>query len=294
MSVPEPEKFAAGGPATEVENEAQRLALQAVAAASQDRPDLAMAHTLAPEIRPLVYTLIRSLADNKLMLARRYAEWCTGSPQLESSVAAASMTQDELGHARSFYPLLRGFPEGSAEQARAMEERGWQTHPTSAIAGMDATFDSWSGFVAANFLVDSAFTTFFEAAIGSPYEPLGQRARKIVQEEQPHWIHAEGWLRRLADSGNRALLERNLHDLWPHAATWFGLPDDAVLAGLQRGGIIAAGPGDLRERLRERLTPALQSAGLQDVLQDDLPWPRWNPAARRLAVEPHGQRITEY
>ena len=54
-----------------------------------------------------LFGLIERLADNKFYLGRRYAEWCSGAPTLESGVAAAAMAQDELGHARAIYPLLR-------------------------------------------------------------------------------------------------------------------------------------------------------------------------------------------
>ena len=77
-----------------------------------------------------MFALLSSLADNKYVLGRRYAEWCTGAPMLESAVAAAAMAQDELGHARSFYPLLRGFPRG--RDLDLIEEKGWQRRATSA------------------------------------------------------------------------------------------------------------------------------------------------------------------
>ena len=52
-------------------------------------------------------SLVGSLADNKAALGRRYAEWAISAPTLESAVAAAAMAQDELGHARSTYPVLK-------------------------------------------------------------------------------------------------------------------------------------------------------------------------------------------
>src|SRR6185436_5414880 len=52
-------------------------------------------------------SLIASLADNKAALGRRYGEWAVSAPTLESAVAAAAMAQDELGHARSTYPVLK-------------------------------------------------------------------------------------------------------------------------------------------------------------------------------------------
>src|SRR5436190_20092764 len=51
-------------------------------------------------------SLIGSLADNKGALGRRYGEWAVSAPTIESAVAAAAMAQDELGHARSTYPVL--------------------------------------------------------------------------------------------------------------------------------------------------------------------------------------------
>ena len=51
-------------------------------------------------------SLIGSLADNKSALGRRYGEWAVSAPTIESAVAAAAMAQDELGHARSTYPVL--------------------------------------------------------------------------------------------------------------------------------------------------------------------------------------------
>src|SRR5579884_3878537 len=104
-----------------------------------------MLHTLDASLREPMFGLLSTLADNKYVLGRRYAEWCTGAPLLESAVAAAAMAQDELGHARSFYPLLRAFPEAGA--MTSMEERGWQQRATSAVACLDTRFGSWSEFI---------------------------------------------------------------------------------------------------------------------------------------------------
>ncbi len=255
---------------------------QAARAAASDVRRVESVGSLDAATRAALYALLVSLADNKYVLGRRYAEWCTGAPVLESAVAAAAMAQDELGHARSFYPLLRGFPQATATDT--MEEAGWQGRPTSAMACLDARFDAWPAFVAANFLVDSALTTLFEAGVESPYEPLRQRARKILQEEAAHWLHAEGWARRLGrDGSSRPALAARLHATWDDAFTWFGLPDDEVLGQLTAAGILAAGPGDLRDRLRQRVSPALEEAGLAGaLLARTLPWERWDPRERRL------------
>ena len=227
---------------TAADPDALDRAVAAAAPVAVERADLAMVSALDPSLREPVFGLLSSLADNKYMLGRRYAEWCTGAPMLESAVAAAAMAQDELGHARSFYPLLRGFPRGL--DATQMEEKGWQQRPTSAMTCLDQRFGTWSDFLAANLVVDTALTTLLAAAIDSPYEPLRQRARKIQQEETGHWVHGAGWLRRLqpGDANLSAALAR----VWDDAFTWFGQADDPVLAPLAAAGLLSDGPDELR------------------------------------------------
>src|SRR5439155_4282400 len=179
---------------TATDQESLQRAAAAAAPTTAERADLAMVQTLDAALRDPMYALLLSLADNKYVLGRRYAEWCTGAPMLESAVAAAAMAQDELGHARSIYPMLRGFP--NAKETVQMEEKGWQQRPTNAMTCLDRSFATWSEFLAANLLIDTAFTTLLSAAVSSPYEPLRQRAAKITQEEAGHWGHGAGWVRR--------------------------------------------------------------------------------------------------
>src|SRR5262245_29413437 len=65
-----------------------------------------------------LFAILSSLADNKQAIGRRYAYWCNGAPALEAAVAAAAMTQDELGHARTLYPLLEDFTQAEVDPAQ--------------------------------------------------------------------------------------------------------------------------------------------------------------------------------
>jgi 1,2-phenylacetyl-CoA epoxidase catalytic subunit len=263
---------------TATDQDAIKRAVAAAEPTTTERADLAMVQTLAPEQREPVFALLSSLADNKYVLGRRYAEWCTGAPMLESAVAAAAMAQDELGHARSFYPLQRGFASG--RDLPPMEDKGWQQRPTSAMRCMDDPFTSWADFVAANLVVDTALTVALSSAVDSAYEPLRQRARKIRQEESAHWVHATGWARRLPAS----VLLPALTGVWDDAFTWFGASNDPVLSPLNAAALLANGPDALRQYLRGRLEPVLDEIGLAEpLLARELPWPRWNPATRRLS-----------
>ena len=81
-------------------------------------------------------SLVGSLADNKAALGRAYADWAVSAPTLESAVAAAAMAQDELGHSRSTYPVLKALGVARRRGRRPAaawrsSTRGWWTGPRS-------------------------------------------------------------------------------------------------------------------------------------------------------------------
>src|ERR1700680_3562682 len=199
-----------------------------------------------------LFGVLSSLADNKQAIGRRYAYWCNGAPALEAAVAAAAMTQDELGHARTLYPLLADFTQGQAD-LRQVEPTTRSLHYH--LAALDADFAGWSDFVATNFLLDTALTPVFEAAHQSSYEPLRQRSRKVVQEERIHFMHAEGWVRRLAKAGGavRSTLVASLQRLWDETLCWFGPNDDPIMLRLHDENIIDATPDELRSRYLQKI-----------------------------------------
>src|ERR1700724_363118 len=123
-----------------------------------------------------LFAILSSLADNKQIIGRRYAYWCNGAPALEAAVAAAAMTQDELGHARTLYPLLEDFIKAESDVPQ-VDAITCTLHYH--LANLDHDFQGWSDFVATNFRLDTALATFFEAAGNSSYEPLRQRARNV-------------------------------------------------------------------------------------------------------------------
>src|SRR5437763_16465995 len=217
--------------------------------------------TITRTDHPALFAILSSLADNKYAIGRRYAYWCNGAPALEAAVAAAAMTQDELGHTRTLYPLRDNFTQSEADSAQ-IEPMTRTLHYH--LAFLDNDFQGWSDFVATNFLLDTALTTFFDAAQNSSYEPLRQRARKIIQEERIHQIHAEGWIRRLAKAGGavRTALIHSLERLWNETLCWFGPNDDPTMHQLYREGIIDATPDELLSRYLSKIMPTLTSVGI--------------------------------
>jgi ring-1,2-phenylacetyl-CoA epoxidase subunit PaaC len=220
--------------------------------------------------------LVGSLADNKAALGRRYAEWAVSAPTLESAVAAAAMAQDELGHARSTYPVLKalGAPVSEDDGGFGGERR---------LALLDDELPDWSAFIAANLLVDGVLTTFVAACSESSIEAMAQRARKILQEEGSHRVHAEAWARRLcrAGAGERSRLVERLGATWEQAGRWTGPADDRGFAAIVEAGMVSRDAAAQRAQVRDWLIALLSAEGVTIALPEPGDWSRWDPERRR-------------
>jgi 1,2-phenylacetyl-CoA epoxidase catalytic subunit len=219
-------------------------------------------------------SLIGSLADNKGALGRRYGEWAVSAPTIESAVAAAAMAQDELGHARSTYPVL-------AKLGVERDDEGLDAgHPLASIA---RELPDWASFIAANLVVDGILTTFVASARTSTIEPLAQRARKILQEEGAHRVHAEAWLKRICRVGgaDRDLLLRRIEEMWRDASRWPGPESHPGYAGAVVQGMVSEGPAEVRARVRDWLLALLLELGCTVALEDPVEWDDWDAEHRR-------------
>src|SRR4030081_422792 len=120
-------------------------------------------------------TLVLSLADNKQLLGLRYAEWAIRAPSLEADIAAAAMGLDDLGHSR----VLLGCLEPLGEDPRGPER---ESDPGSYlnVASFDGPLAAWADFVAANAVLDTAFTATIQALVEGNVEVLQARLRKML------------------------------------------------------------------------------------------------------------------
>jgi ring-1,2-phenylacetyl-CoA epoxidase subunit PaaC len=238
-------------------------------------PDIKKPEELAPEARRALRDLILTLADSKRLIGILYAEWVLGAPELEANIAASSISQDEWGHSRLLYALLRDFGD---DPEKLEHER--QPSEYCNIDALDKRFETWTEFVVANAIVDTALTVQLEALADSRYAPLRQRVQKQLEEERFHFGHGAAWLRRLAGAGDeaRASLQQALDERWPAVLRWFG-PDDFGDEG-KADGFWNGNGGELRQRFLERAVPIIEASGL-GIPSTDVDFAGWDPASRR-------------
>ena len=217
-------------------------------------------------------SLVGSLADNKAALGRAYADWAVSAPTLESAVAAAAMAQDELGHSRSTYPVLKALGVHDAEVDAGRR-----------LALLDAGLVDWTAFIAANVLVDGVLTAFVAETTESSLTQMAQRARKILQEEGSHQVHAEAWARRLCRSGDaqRDLFVARLAEAWQHASRWGGPAGDPGFAAAVDAGLVARDAAHQREQVRSRVLELLAREQVSITLPEPVDWTGWDPDRRR-------------
>lgn len=246
-----------------------------------------MSDELSAEQRQRLADWLLAMADNKQLLGLRYAEWCTGAPELEADIAASAMAQYELGHAR----VLRGVLGDLAGDPRS-EERDEDPATWFSLPALDAPFDDWTELVVANALIDTLLTTNLESALDGNYKPLTQRLRKVVAEEQYHAVHAGAWIARLG-GGPESTVGR-LRDLaqtiWPECLAWFGPESANGLDELHEAGVIANTAADLRSRYVETVAPIFADTPVALPADLAVEWEGWSSASRRHGAPQFSER----
>lgn len=171
--------------------------------------------------------LILALADSKRLLGMRYAEWILGAPALEAGIACASMAQDEWGHGRLLYALLKDFGDDVEKLEHGREAGDYRN-----IELLDQAPESWTDLVILNALVDTALSVQLDALRQAEHAPLRQRVGKILDEEEFHAVHGAAWLRRIAGASpdTKRMIDDAVAGTLPVILRWFGRDGDVLRA----------------------------------------------------------------
>jgi ring-1,2-phenylacetyl-CoA epoxidase subunit PaaC len=202
--------------------------------------------------RDALAELLLSVADDEFVIGFWDSEWTGIAPMLEEDVATSSIAQDEIGHARALYELLAELTGDDADRIAYGRDADAFRH----AALLNHARGDWAFSVARRYLYETADAIRLTTLARSSHEPLALLAGKMRREETYHLLHAEAWLRRLAE-GAPERLAAAIGALWPDAQEIF-----APLAAeetLVRTGLLPEPMRTLHAEWQGRVRPALES-----------------------------------
>ena len=196
---------------------------------------------LDDEGRAALERLIVTLADSKRMMGIRYSDWMLGAPSLETGISTSSMAQDECGHARLLYAMLKDLGKDPVPM-----EHDRPASEYASIAALDEEMPDWAALVAVMVLADGAITAMLRSFAEGSFAPAQSRVPKMLAEEEFHSSLGAAWYRRLAGAEGEArdLLSGATRAILPALLAWVGA-DDAAMTRVVAAGVI----GTAEERL---------------------------------------------
>lgn len=201
---------------------------------------------------------ILSLADGKRLMGIRYSDWLLGAPSIEAGIAMSSMCQDEWGHARLLYAMLKKFGHDPTvvEHERPPEE---YANPDP----LDRDFTDWAGVVSAILLMDGALSVAIQGFSEGRFDLARTRGPKMIAEETFHHDMGAAWFRRFANANEEAQgrLKTAAESELPRILAWLD-PQDAPAQTLVDAGLMIEG-AELVKRYEARVGALVGLVGVE-------------------------------
>ena len=212
--------------------------------------------------------LMYRLADDEYVIAERDIEWQIYAPTLESDLALANIAQDELGHARLWYEVLKDF---GYDETDLIWERDADDFTHSTLVEQPFAEGDWADAIVRAYLYDVAEDIRLHALQHSTFGPIRDRVGKVLGEEDYHLEYATNWLERLAaDDEGRENIQDAVDRLYPYALTLFEPTDEEVEATIVESGLRGEDLVELRDTWHDRVGDFFESIGIE-VPGMDLP-----------------------
>lgn len=159
-------------------------------------------------------TYLLRLADDRLILGQRNAEWCGHGPQLEEDLALANISLDLIGHATALYEYAAEVEdEGHDEDHFAFfrDDRDFTNLQLCELPKGDF------GFTIARQFLFSAFSYFqYERLKEAKDEQFAGMVNKHLKEIKYHLRHSREWVLRLGDGTEEShdRIQESFDELW--------------------------------------------------------------------------------
>lgn len=213
---------------------------------------------LTADERAALRRFIVSLADTKRLLGIRFSDWLLGAPSIETGIAASSMAQDEWGHARLIYAMLKDFGEDPKDVEHDRPAEAYANAPA-----LDREFTDWAEVIAAMVVVDGAISAMLTGFSEGSYESARSRVPKMLGEEEFHRDMGLAWLRRMDGSSpeGRARMAEALMGMLGSTMEWMA-PGDEMSEVLAKAGLVSSS-ADTLARFRDVYATPFAKLGVE-------------------------------
>jgi ring-1,2-phenylacetyl-CoA epoxidase subunit PaaC len=214
---------------------------------------------LPEQLRQPFTQLLLSIADDKLLLGHRNADWTGLAPILEEDIAFSALSQDEIAHASALYEMVANLLGTKAD--RLAFGRRPEEYRCAQIVELSDEFN-WATAICRSFYCDHFDWVRLQRLALSAYTPIAQLAARLAAEEQIHVEHTDSWMRRLGRGGEPAhgRMQEALNNLAPLAPALFEPTEGLEL--LEAQGIYPKTEPGMFERWCEDLGSVARDAGL--------------------------------
>ena len=202
--------------------------------------------------------MLTALADDELVLGHRHSEWTGFAPHIEEDVAFSSIAQDEIGHAAAYYSLV-GKVSGDDPDHLALG-RTADEYRNAILCERDN--GDWGFTLARHWLYDHADEIRLESLEASSHEELAALVTKIRREERYHLLHADSWLKRVAQGPveGRKRLADGMTKAFAEAGGLFE-PFEREADAVEQG-LLPVGSAELQKRFLEEVSQKLDHLGI--------------------------------
>ena len=220
---------------------------------------------------------VQAIADTKLLLSHRYAQWMLAAPILEDDIAGASAAQDEMGHVRQLFRLL-------TEQGR---DQDWlEGHRSPAdfanAASLDEPMADWTEFLVRMNLTERAAWYLLD---GIDHEDFDGLIDRIGQDEYFHLDYLDARLETVAEESPETVTGL-VADVIPGILAFLGPSEyDETTDPLVASGFTDVPIADIREAYRDHYEDAFEGSGVTlDGIDWSIPGDTWDERRRRLGT----------
>jgi ring-1,2-phenylacetyl-CoA epoxidase subunit PaaC len=202
--------------------------------------------------------LLFKMADDALIIGHRNSEWTGIGPMLEEDLAFSSMAQDKVGHAHALYSILHEVlgekdPDLLAFQRTEKDFKCCQL--------VELPIGEYDFSLVRHFLFDHAELLRYKMLATSAFHPLANLAKKIKGEIKYHVMHADTFLKQLANGSeeSHARMQAALNEAMPYA---LGIFEKSAYEDVLIEQKIFDGEQKLQEKWLSKITSIITNAGL--------------------------------